>query len=258
MPKPRFGSIYRRTKRLPDGTVMTLPTWWIKYARNGQVFRESSGSEKYADAERLLKLRVGEIAACRFQGLTPEKTVIDELLDDVLLDYRVNDKALRFAASAINNHLRPYFSGRRAVTIGTSDVQKYVAFRRSSNQGTRPYRGRKEETRQIPILPGSNATINRELSLLKHAFYLGMKHTPRKVASVPYIPLLEENNVRKGFFEHDQFLMVRRALPGYVQSVVTFAYYTGCRRGEILDLRWEQVDLAERIVRLEPGTTKND
>ncbi len=43
-----------------------------------------------------------------------------------------------------------------------------------------------------------------------------------------------------------------------MRPVLTFAYYTGCRRGEILGLHWEQVDLSERIVRLEAGTTKND
>lgn len=258
MRKPTFGSIYQRKKKLPDGTVVTLSHWWIKYRKNGQVFRESSGSEEFAKAERLLKIRAGEIAAGRFQGLNPERTTTDELIDDVLLDYRVNGKAVRFAASAINNHLRPYFSGRRAITVGTTDVQKYVAFRRSPNQGTRPYRGRLREAKRIPIRAASNATINRELALLKHAFYLGMKHTPRKVTSVPHIPLLDEDNVRKAFFEHDQFLAVRRSLPGYLQPVVTFAYYTGCRRGEILNLRLEQIDLNERIVRLEAGTTKND
>jgi integrase len=51
---------------------------------------------------------------------------------------------------------------------------------------------------------------------------------------------------------------MRAALPEYVRAVLTFAYYTGCRRGEILSLRWAQVDLKSRIVRLEPGTTKND
>lgn len=40
--------------------------------------------------------------------------------------------------------------------------------------------------------------------------------------------------------------------------MITFAYYTGCRKGEILGLRWSQVDLSERVVRLEPGETKND
>jgi integrase len=78
------------------------------------------------------------------------------------------------------------------------------------------------------------------------------------VASVPYIALLEERNVRKGFFEHDQFLAMRVALPEYLRPVLTFAYYTGCRRGELLGLEWSQVDLSGRVVRLEPGTTNDE
>jgi integrase len=51
---------------------------------------------------------------------------------------------------------------------------------------------------------------------------------------------------------------VRRALPEEIRPVITFAYYTGCRKGEILTLQWPEVDLSERVVRLEPGETKND
>jgi hypothetical protein len=35
---------------------------------------------------------------------------------------------------------------------------------------------------------------------------IGPKQTPPKVNRVPYIPLLKENNVKKGFFEHAEFL----------------------------------------------------
>jgi integrase len=256
--KPQFGCIFKRKKKLPDGATVELGHWWIKYSAGGQIFRESSKSENYADAERLLKTRIGEMVTGTFHGLQIEKTTLDQLLDDVLLDYRTNGKAVRFARAAIEHHLRPYFRGRRAASVSTEAVKKYVSFRRSNDQGTRPYRGRLDEVRQIPIQPACNATINRELALLKHSFYLGWKSTPRKVASVPYIPMLEEHNVRKGFFEHDQFLAMRAALPEYLRPVLTFAYYTGCRRGEILALEWAQVDLSERVVRLEPGTTKND
>jgi integrase len=48
------------------------------------------------------------------------------------------------------------------------------------------------------------------------------------------------------------------ALPDYLQPVATFAKYTGWRKQNILDLRWNQVDLNARTVRLNPGTTKND
>jgi len=256
--KPQWGSIYKRKKTLPDGTVVDLGPWWIKYSADGRIFRESSKSERYGDAEQLLKQRVGEIGTGTFQGLRMEKVTVEELLDEVLLDYRINGKAVRFPKSAIENHLRPYYRGRRASAVTTEAVKRYVAFRKGSDQGARSYRGRMASSKQVPILPASNATINRELALLKHAFNLGWKSTPRKVRSVPYIPMLEENNVRHGFFEHDQFLAMRAALPEYLRAVLSFAYYTGCRRGEILNLRWPQVDLIERVVRLEPGTTKND
>lgn len=43
-----------------------------------------------------------------------------------------------------------------------------------------------------------------------------------------------------------------------MQPVVRFAYLTGWRlRSEILPLEWRQVEGQERVVRLDPGTTKN-
>jgi len=34
-------------------------------------------------------------------------------------------------------------------------------------------------------------------------------------------------------------------------------YHVGCRRGELLSLRWSQVDFGARQIVLDPGTTKN-
>ncbi len=70
----------------------------------------------------------------------------------------------------------------------------------------------------------SNGTINRELSALKRMLNIGAKQTPPKVDRVPYIPMLKENNTRKGFFEYNEFLLLRDALPAYLKGFVTFAY----------------------------------
>ncbi len=48
-----------------------------------------------------------------------------------------------------------------------------------------------------------------------------------------------------------------RAVPEHLRAPLTFAYYTGCRRGEILGLQWPQVDLDRHIVRLNAGETKS-
>ena len=70
--------------------------------------------------------------------------------------------------------------------------------------------------------------------------------------------MLDENNIRKGFFEHDQFLAVRAALPEYLRGFVTIAYKEGWRLDEIETLSWDQVDRKLGIIRLEPGEMKND
>ena len=70
--------------------------------------------------------------------------------------------------------------------------------------------------------------------------------------------MLKESNVRKGFFEHDEFLALRNALPSHLKPVVTFAYHTGWRKREILGLTLDKVDLKQGIVRLDPGETKNE
>jgi integrase len=94
--------------------------------------------------------------------------------------------------------------------------------------------------------------------VLRRAFNLARQSTPPRIMKAPRVPALKENNVRKGFFEWTDFEKLRDALPAEVRPVVTFAFHTGCRKTEILSLRWEQVDLLERIVRLNPGETKND
>ncbi len=139
MAKPKFGSLYQRKKKLADGTVKTLPIWWLKYRRNGQVFRESSESTDRQDAERLLKRRLGEIATGKFGGLGPERIRFAELAAEVIEDYRVNGKSsIKDVKSRLRLHLLPSFGHMRAADISTSRINSYVASR--LDEGAPPLR----------------------------------------------------------------------------------------------------------------------
>jgi integrase len=167
-----------------------------------------------------------------------------------LNDYIVNGKrTLKDAKRRIDLHLRPHFGGRRMSAITTADVRAYVARR----QGQVRVIGRGESQREKTVSAGE---INRELTILKRMFNLARQSG--KLFTAPYVPLLQERNVRVGFFEREQFERVRSCLPEYARGIVTFAYITGWRvSSEILALEWRQVDLDANEVRLDPGTTKN-
>jgi integrase len=220
-----FGRIYRRPHS---------KTLWVAYSIDGREVRESSHSTRWDEANALLQQRHDE-----HRGIIPTKTPtsVNDLLDDLLLDYEINQKSSQWVKLVNDCHLRPAFGKLRADDLSTAALNAYIAQRRKKGI--------------------KNSTINRELSLLRRAYTLGHRCDPPKVTRVPRIPKLAEHNVRKGFFEAHEFTALYNALPAHLRPVLLFAYHTGTRRGEILSLRWTQVDLTHHIVRLEPGTTKN-
>lgn len=153
-------------------------------------------------------------------------------------DYRINDKSVEWCGIVVEKHLRPFFGGMKGADLTTEAIEKYIEARHKEK--------------------ASNGTINREFTILRRSLNLGRQATPAKVVNPIKIPRLKEAKPRQGFFEHEQYQAMIRELPEEIAPVLTFAYNTGCRKGEILALRWDQVDLGERTVRLNPGETKNE
>jgi integrase len=236
----KIGMVYQRGR-----------IWWIKYHRNGQAMRETSGSDRKGDAESLLKLRVGDIERGLPVSAKLSQLRFDEAASDLETEYRINQKrSLDELERRIRKHLRPYFGGRRLANVTTADVRAFVAKR----QGDVIVTGRGPQRRERSVSAGE---INRELTTLKRIFNLARQNG--KLLHVPHVPLLKERNTRTGFFEPEQFGDLLRHLPPALRPVATFAYITGWRiPSEVLPLQWRHVDLAGGTIRLDPHTTKND
>jgi integrase len=237
------------SKKKPAGTYQRGRVWWIKYYRDGIPHRESvkgavlgdrtiATGLKESEAVRLLNLRRGSVE--RGVPMSPKigRLTFDGALADVVADYQTNGKrSLPDVEQRIRDHLAPYFGGRRMSTVTTTDLRAYITHRQAED--------------------AANATINRELAIMKRGFVLAMQ--AGLLHARPHIPMLKENNVRTGFFEPEQFTLVRTALPAPIRPVVTFAYITGWRvPSEVLPLQWRNVDFDTGTIRLDAGTTKND
>src|SRR5262249_6928785 len=151
--------------------------------------------------KRLLKLREGDIA--RGVSVSPKaaRVKFEELAQDMVNDYKVNGKrSLDELETRLRLHILPVFGSRRASSITTACVREFTAARKEAG--------------------ASNGQINRELTHIKRAFNLGLQAA--KILTMPYIPMLKENNIREGFFERAEFEAVRSRLPRHLQLVATF------------------------------------
>jgi integrase len=149
-------------------------------------------------------------------------------------------------------------------SISTPDIRGYIAHRQTATEVVKKAStiSRKDGTtitvpeQRRSTTGTSNAEINRELTILKRMFTLSMQ--AGKLLHRPHIPMLEERNTRKGFFEPEMLCGVLAHLPESLRPVIEFAYITGWRiPSEVLTLEWRQVDFKAGEIRLDPETTKN-
>jgi integrase len=201
--------------------------------------REHEVDPQGGDAQDALTDRLGLIQKGVPVNPKVGKITVHDALKAVVDNLKMNGRrSVEDAQRRIDNHLLTFFAAdRRMSTITTGDLERYQAHR-LVEQKAKP------------------ATVNRELAAMRRAFRLARRGG--ELISIPDVPMLRENNTRTGFFERDQFDAILKHLPTYLHPLLEFMYVTGWRKAEVLTLTVSQVVLAAGIVRLEPGTTKND
>lgn len=235
--------------------------YWIRYTGiDGKQVRESTKSSKLKDAQDLLKLRQADIV----KGEQPDVIKIKnytfrELAEKYLefcanqRDYRVKSLRIRQLVSEFGNLPLKNFTLQ---LIENYQSRKLADFRP-------PLKGSK-----IPRPPLELATVNRRLACVKHMFTKAsdwnmVNETACK--QVHKVKLGRENNRRDKFLSAEEIKAllfacddqkytkagnVIKMKQNHLKPIIIFALNTGCRKEEILSLKWEQVDLKHGFINL--------
>ena len=209
--------------------------WWVDFSFRGKRHRESSGSSRKKDAQHLLRKRMEEMGRGRLIGPDAERLTYEDLETIIQNDYIKKERRSTERLDASLKALSSFFAGATALDITTDRVDAYIAFRKQQGR--------------------ANSTVRNEVNALRRAIRLAYR--AGKLPSMPHIEPPSVTAVRKGFLTGPEVETIIAYLPDPLGAVVRFAHLTGWRKGEVLSLRWSQVDFDQGTVRLEPGATKN-
>ena len=209
--------------------------WCIDYYVHGVRYREKIGMSKVL-AETVLMKRKVEIAEGKFLDKKKEGKIKFEDMAEMYLNLHAkpNKKSWHSDVDHIKV-LKKFFSGKRLSTITTMDIEKFK-IERSKNV--------------------SPASVNRALACLKCMFNktIGWGKTDENPASK--VKLFKENNKRIRYLEQEEMIKLLANCKGNLKTLVILALNTGMRKGEMLGLKWNDIDFKHNIIFL--LNTKNN
>ena len=214
--------------------------WYVTFWVDGKQVQKSSGSANIQDAKRLRDHILGKKARGEIVGSDAAKVTCRELLDDLLAHYEAGNAkptTTRVFRWCIDANLKPYFGDLKAANLSTPKLKAYRDKRKADGV--------------------TETTCNRELSILRIALNLGRKSTPAKVVTMPFFPMVREDNARQGFLTDQQYAKLLEALPDFLKPLFVTAYHTGVRLGELLAWDWDQVDWNQAFITLKASETKS-
>lgn len=148
--------------------------------------------------------------------------------------------------------LKKFFQDRKASELLPSDAESYQVWRKKQN--VCKHNTLKKQT--VCSKQVSNATVNREVSVLKRCFNLAIREKLLKENPCEGVESLKEKE-RNRICSRKEFEALKAELHENARDVVVVAYHTGMRIGEILNLEWNRVDFKNRFIHLRGEDTKN-
>jgi integrase len=204
--------------------------------RAGRRRRRKTDAANITQAKQILSAELLKVEQAKMLGHAPPGEDTFKEIAERYLNYQKARLATRSYAreeGIIRNHLGQ-FSGLKLSSIRRLDIQRYVTERSAQT---------------------SAASVGRELVVLKHLFSLAVEWEiiPVSPAQRVKAPKLPAGRVR--YLQPTELRALLEACPDGMREIVALAVSTGMRQGEILGLRYLDVDLQNRRILL--PQTKN-
>lgn len=149
--------------------------------------------------------------------------------------------------------MKDAFGEKELASFTVDTVERFLNVLRTAGNRWAPWTGEGAAAKPRPLKP---ATLNRYLACLKTIVNRALANNLLDRNPIRGVKMFREENVRDRTLIPEEYEALLAACSDYLRPMVILGYVTGMRRGEILNLRWNQVDLRQRVIQLLPDDTK--
>lgn len=217
--------------------------FWINFKVEGKQRREYVGTSiekaRDADGKRRSQKREGRIF-----DMIPGKDMTMQKAIKRFLELKTTQNLSSYPRVKLAlKHITGEFGNKLVMNIKTSELNDYALNRLA--QGASKASVTMELAYASTVV---NSAVND--NQLDPRVLLTFKNT-RKIME-------RGDNARGRIVSVEEYLSLLNASPFHVKAMVTIAYNCGMRRGEILGLRWSEIDMDKGFIRLKASRTKED
>jgi site-specific recombinase XerD len=210
--------------------------WFLDYSRDGRRVRKRIGTSRKL-AELAMKAVEVELIKSKYLGIREPKKMLFEKLCANYLEYsRANKTHYTWVRDSTSvKTLLKSFQGRQIASITAYDVECFKNLRSAKLK---------------------NTSINRELSCIKHMFTKAVDWGFLPVNPLHSVKKMKEPPGRVRYLTDEEITTLLNCCNGHVKSIVVTVLNSVLRRGEVLGLKWSDVDLKNRVLTIH--RTKNN
>ncbi len=236
--------------------------YWIRYAGpDGKIVFESTKGTSFKVAESRLLERKRMVRDGELPELIKHPDITFNELAAEYLKWAERQRGIRQKKNRVEQ-LKKEFGNLQLKHFSTMLVEQFQTDRLKQGFINEKKRKKDPSNNKTPVEPSGNkpATINRLISVLQHMFTKahdwGMV-SAEVLKRMRKAKQLEENNARLRFLTTEECQELIEACEDHLRPIVVTALHTGARKSEILNLRWEQVDLKHGFILFKGSMAKN-
>ncbi len=224
--------------------------FWYRVRIEGNEYRGSTKTDNKKLAQQIANTIEADLVRKKFSMPVKSNYIFLTAWEQYINSLSVNNKTKELRIY-LSKHFLPDFKGKQISDITQSDIKKYQLKRKIEIMAMPKNIGKKESGISF-------RSVNLEVNTLSHFFNFCIEKGLIEKNPALGVKKLNELSRLKTLSDSDIEKLIAGATNKLTRNIMTFLIYTGCRKGEALNLKWDDVDMQNDVIAIKGTKTKYD